>query len=338
MNPSRMGYYGVFAEEHWKRKQFHQDLGFFPKQREAASLVIDGNSIIRNSVNTVGSVSRLPAAASVFVGGSSVLGGTLGVPIGLSAIRDSMIKGKAAYDNGDTSGAFQNALWGMAGAGYAGLSSVLVTDGVMSLSGVPFSATLVPAFSGLGLMMSGAILAHSGYGLSETTQFKHALKKAREKGGERGALEFLNGEISLSPKEIADKSDSEIGKALQKKWGALERKVGVICASKIRESVPSLLQSFNLEKIRNFLFEVDKANFKERIKYGILFAIGLIGAFAFFGLLLTTGPFSPILFVIGAALWLLVDSSKLHDFVGEKCWAWHCRGKTDELFCQTFAS
>lgn len=322
---SNLGYYGVFAEEHWKRGQFHQEMAFLPNSREAASLTIDANSIARNSVAAGQSVNVFPAAAgSAFIAGSSVVGGVLGVPVGLSIMRDTAIRAKAAYDAGDGEGAVHQTVWGLGGAGYTSLSGLLAADGIASLQGAGIAASLTPAIAASGFLMAAGILGYSGYGLKETFQFKNAMKAA---GDERGVLNFLNRQISLTHGEIAGKSDEELSKGLQKKWNALERRVGADCAGKIREELPGLLQNFDLEKAKGLIQEVEKANFKQRVKHITLFVIGLITLAAFLGILLTTGPLSPILFAIGAVAWLAVDSSWLHNFIGEKCWAWHSKNE-----------
>ncbi|MBX7065714.1 MAG: hypothetical protein K1X28_00645 [Parachlamydiales bacterium] len=332
-----LGYYGVFAEEHWKRKQFHDDLVFIPNAREAASLTIDANSMVRNSVAAAQSSNVIPVATgSAFIAGSSVVGGVLGLPVGFSIMRDTAIRSKAAYDCGDTAGAVHQTVWGLGGAGYTGLSGLLAADGIASLQGAAISSSLIPGIATSGFLMAAGILGYSGYGLKETFQFKNGLKDAQDKGGERAAVDFLNRQISLTYGEIAGKDDDELAKALQKKWNALERRVGADCACKIREELPGLLREFDPEKAKGLILEVEKSNFKQRVKHITLFVIGLITIAAFLGILLTAGPLSPLLFAIGAVLWLAVDSSSLHNYIGEKCWAWHSKDQ-EEVPCQTIA-
>lgn len=328
-----LGYYTVFAEEHWKRKQFYEDLVLIPKAREASSLAIDANSMIRNSVAAIKSSSFIPAVTkSSFIASSSLLGGVLGLPIGFSVMRDTAIRTRAALDAGDSKEAIHQGVWGLGGLGYTALSGILAADGIASLQGAAISASLTPAIAASGFLMGAGILGYSGYGLKETFEFKRDLLASQEKEGERGGLNFLNRHISLTSGEITGKGDEELSRLLQKKWNDLERKVGIACAKKIREELPALFGKFDLEKAKELISQVKKANFKQRVKYINLLVIGLITIAAFLAIFLTSGPLSPILFAIGAVAWLTIDSSWLHNYVGEKCWAWHAKNE-----CQTIS-
>lgn len=330
---SEIGYYGVFTDEHWKRKRSEAENVFFPAERESASLIVDSNSLVRNSINTAKSLSSVSSAVNSFVCGSAFIGGALGVPIGLSIVRDGYLKGKSAYQYGDSEGAFYSGALALCGAGYAGVSSLLATEGVMGLARTSVPVAFTPAIGGLGIAMSGAILGYSAYGLKETVQFKKGLERAKEGGGERAAIEFINRQVCLTHGEILGKSDQEIAKSLQKKWNGLERRVGADCAKMIRETAPDLMKNFDLEKAKSLITQVEKANFKERVKHVMLLVVGFISALAFAGLLLTTGPFTPLLFAVGALLWIGIDSISLHEWIGEKCWGWHCKREKESPDC-----
>ena len=63
--------------------------------------------------------------------------------------------------------------------------------------------------------------------------------------------------------------------------------------------------------------EVKLANGKQLLKYTIYAGLTLLGVAAFICSMIFTGPTVPILFAIGAALWLVIDASKIHKKVGD---------------------
>jgi hypothetical protein len=326
-----VSYNNVYLEEHWNRQRFNEAMVYCPKEKETTSLLIDTNSVMRNTASAVKSVSPLPIAAGCFISSSSVIGGVLGVPIGLCVARDGFVKGKAALSCGDAEGVATNALWGTVGAAYAGISGLLAADGILSLQGSALPASLTPLFGGLGLAMNGGLLAYGAYGLKQTSQFNKEMKAVLEREGERGVLNWLNGQVTLTRGEVADirrtakDPEKEIANLLQKKWNAFEFRTSAAVANLVREKLPGLLEKFDLVKAIALIEAVEKANFMGRVKHINFLVIAVISIVAFICLLVVSGPASPILFAIGAAAWLAVDSSKLHKYIGEKCWNWHRR-------------
>lgn len=109
---------------------------------------------------------------------------------------------------------------------------------------------------------------------------------------------------------------------LTKKFKQLELRVGSSCAADVLNQLPDLLQNFDDAKATDLLKKVEKSCFKEKVKYFLFIVLGVIGLAASLCIILTTGPASPFLFAVGALLWFSVDSSKFHEYLGEKCWVW----------------
>jgi hypothetical protein len=82
------------------------------------------------------------------------------------------------------------------------------------------------------------------------------------------------------------------------------------------------MEEFDSVEARELIQEVEKAAFKEKVKHVILIAIAILGILASIFVVVLTGPASPLLFAIGALVWFGVDSSRLHNYIGEKCWNW----------------
>lgn len=333
MSISNVGYNNIYVQEHWNRQDFHEKMVYCPNEKESASLIVDANSAVRNSASAVKSISPLPIVAGSFISASSLIGGALGIPIGLAAARDGFVKGKAALACNDTEGVALNALWGSFAAAYAGISGLLATDGIMGLTGSGLPASMTPVFGGLGIGMNAGLLAYSTYGLSKTSQFNKEMKAVLEKEGERGVLNWLNGQLTLTRGELDDirrtskDPDREIAKLLQKKWNAFEFRTNAACGNLVREKLPGLLEKFDLEGAKALIEVVKKANFMSRVKHVCFLAIAVISIAAFICLLVVSGPASPLLFALGAVTWLAVDSSRLHKYIGEKCWNWHLKSE-----------
>lgn len=343
MSVSSSGFSDIYLQEHWKRQNFNEGMSFFPKTRETGFLISDTNSALRNSTSAIKSLITLPAIANTLINSSAVLGGSLGIPLGLSALRHGVKKGSAALSCGDTEGSVQSAFWGAFGAGYAGLSGVMATEGIMGLQGAPLPAAMTPAFGALGFLMYAGLVGHSGYGLRATRKFNNDLSRLLQNEGERGVIKWLQSQISLTGDEIsqiretAKDPDQVIANRLQKKWNALELRTSPDCATLIREKLPKLIENFDQKEAVNLIAEVRKVNFKERMKHILILLISCISIAAFIAMFLTLGPTSPFLFALAAVTWITVDSSKLHNYIGEKCWNWHSKAKgslQEELNCQ----
>ncbi len=310
-------------------KVFEDGLVFHPWSRELDCCVIDFNSGARNGTSTAKGFTSLPPLATTIINASAAVGGILGVPIGLLGARDGYLKAKHAYQVMDLEGVGHNALWGSFGAGFAGVSGLLGAEGIMGLAHAATPTMLNTAFGGVGLGMNGFLALYGAYGLNEAQKFGAELKK----GTPNDALQWLRKQVTLTDDEIAAcKSDqNEMARKLQKKWNALELRVGAECAKMLRGT------DFDkkTENAEEFILKVEEANFKQQVKYALFILIALVGTAAFIAMMVSTGPASPLFFAVGAVLWLAADSSKLHSYLGEKCWTWHHEPKKLEPPCQT---
>lgn len=322
-----LGFNNVYTQACLDRNTFETELDFFPEARELDCCIIDSNSAARNSSSAAKGVFSLPAFATTAINVSAAVGGILGVPIGLAGARDGYLKAKYAFKVGDREGVGTNILWGSFGAGFGGVSGILGTEGIMGLAGTAIPATLGTAFGGVGLGMNGALALYGAYALNEARKFGDELTKRSPEE----AFEWLREQISLTADEIqecrqCEEPDKEMARRLQKKWNALELRVGSACAKKLREALFE-----KIENLAELIEEVEKANFKQQVKYVLFIMIALVGTAAFVAMMLSTGPASPAFFALGALLWLTVDNSKLHSYIGEKCWTWHRGDKNPEL-------
>jgi hypothetical protein len=295
---------------------------FFSGAREAGGCFIDGNSALRNGTSATAALTPLPFAATVFVAASAAAGGIVGVPIGLAVALDGAKKVKAAAQCGDLEGVVHNGLWTNVGATYAGLSSILATEGVMILQGAAPPAALAPAFVGLGLALYGGLLAYGTHGLWKCSQFHSQLKTALKEGGNLGALRWLSAQVTLTDEE---KKRPDAAKILQRKWSRLDLRIGAASSALVREKLSKLMEQFNPVLARELILAVEKAVFKEKVKHIILIAISILGILASVFVVVLTGPASPLLFAVGALIWLAVDSSRLHNYIGETSWSWYSK-------------
>lgn len=295
------------AHELWSEKR-----PFFPEEKESAALFVDANSILRNSTATASAIRPMPGFTGLFVAGSAAAGGIVGIPLGLSIVRDGYKKAKESIRVRDWEGALHKSSWSAIGLGYAGLSSMLAVDGIMKLKGKAPPATLNTAFGAAGIGFYSALLGYSSYGLYQTVKFQKELKLAQSQGR---ALDWLKSELTLSKEESSQPHAESL---LQKKWRQFEFRTNAKCSALIREKLPHLE---NEAQAREWIVEVEKANFKESLKYLILVILALLGIAASVCVLLFAGFSSPLLFAIGSVVWLGIDSSSLHEYLGEKCWA-----------------
>ncbi len=309
----------VYSTQSALRDAYVRDLRFFPNAREfGTTYLVDVNSAIRNSASTVSAFRPVPTFFSTtLVGASASLGGVVGVPLGLSIVRDGFLKAKHAFKWGDVEGAVHKSLWGAAGAGYAGASGVLAADGILTLANQSIPAAINPAFAGLGLVLYGSLLVHGAYGYIQTAKFGRELQRALNSGGDLAAIDFLKSQILLSKEEIAKYPEKEWGRLLQKKWNQFELRTNANVAALARQT---LLFETDPKLLHELIIEVQKANHKEKVKHILFIVLALLGIAASIFVILSTGPISPIFFAIGAVLWLAIDSSALHNWVGDYSW------------------
>lgn len=266
---------------------------FFPEAREKGALFIDANSALRNGASAASAITTLPAAVGLFVAGSAAAGGILGVPIGFAVACDGIRKARRAAAESDWEGVAHNAVWTGVGAGYAGLSSILGTAGIMTLAHKAVPQAINTAFGGLGVGFYGLLLGYGAYGLWKSRQFNGELNQAKEGGR---AAEWIV-EQAVKP--------------------GFDLRVGAAAGKLVRER---LIAGGPIDDA--LVLEVEKGCFKESVKHILLVVLALLGIAASLCVLFLAGPASPLLFAISAIIWVGVDSSSVHEYLGEKFWSW----------------
>jgi hypothetical protein len=322
----------VYSTQHAARQTYHDNLVFYPKERQAVSVFIDLNSVFRNLASVIKAIASSVITA-VGVAISAIMGGVAGLPIGGSTAYLAGKRGKVALLNKDVEGGVTNSLFGTFGASYAGVSGVLAAEGVLLLKNAAIPAALTTAFFALGIAMNAPLALYSTYGLGAAFKFRNEFNQAIV---ENRASEWLKKQVTLDDAELAEiytqfgqNADAEIAKRLNQKWSAFEFRTSPDCATQVREAL------INQGKISPALItEVQKANFKARVKHFILLLIALIGIIAFVAMIHMSPALCSILFAAGSGVWLFVDHSNLHNYVGDKLWNLYSEEKKPNLTCK----
>ncbi len=325
----------------------------YPPFQEGNACAIDVGSLTRNTISGAAELPFVPADAAAKmasgVAGMTVAGGAMAVVQGGLIVRKSLKTAKLAYEHGDAEGMGQAALMGTSGLSYSTVGAGMVVNGSATLAGkTALAAAAGTAITVAGIAMDGLLAIYAAYGWKVTRQFRVELKEILNEKREpdeaerlREALAWVHEQVSLSDWEImeirqtAEEPEKEILKRQQKKWDQFERRVGVEASAAIRHHLPSFeaLQeglavgdAASIEKARDIVLEVEKGNYKERVKYKLFFLIAVIGLIGF-ALALAFPPLAPVAFAIGALVWLTVDSTKIHGYVTEKCWQRHLKNR-----------
>lgn len=323
----------------------------YPPFQEGNACAIDTGSFTRNFISAAAELPFVPtdAAAKMATGvaGMSIAGGAMAFVQGGLIARKSYKTAKLAYEHGDAEGLGQAALMGTSGLAYSTVGAGMVINGSATLAGkAALAAAGGAAITGAGMAMNGLLAIYAAYGWKVTRQFRMELKEILDKTREpnesermREALAWIHSQVSLSDWEIleirqtAEDPEKEILNRLQKKWDQFERRVGVEACAAIRHQLPRLeaLQeglvagdANALAQAKDIVLEVEKGNYKERVKYKLFFLVAVIGLIGF-ALAIAFPPLAPVAFLIGALVWLTVDSTKIHGYVAEKCWQRHLK-------------
>jgi len=167
-----------------------------------------------------------------------------------------------------------------------------------------------------GFAMYGAIGIAAGYGLAANHLFRQELNQILDpNGGDRqklsDALVWLQQQVRGSDQETE----------LHKKWDQFAFRSSEACCRFVRETItPELLERLEagdreaIHQAESIVQEVKRANGKQLAKHYLLMAISILGIAAFIcGSVFATGPFAPLLWAIGAVLWLGIDSHWVHE-------------------------
>lgn len=309
-----------FAQSVDERSKFNQALPLFPVLREGLAQVIDSQSLMRNSLWSAAVVTTLPSRAMTAISLGTVVGGAAGIPLGALIAREGVKKVCRAVQLGDQEGALHKSLWAATGVTYVGLSSVLTVDGAYMLLGKTSPSLINPLFAYGGVALYGAILAYGAYGYAKADQFEKRLCEAYKEGK---GLDWLKNEFFLTESErqaVEALPESERGtaeqKALQRKWNRLELRIGSQTVSKLLQS----LKSGEPLDEKAFVYAALKGAFKEKVKNFLFVFISILGVLSCVFVVKAFGMASPLLFAIGALLWFTLDSSRLHNAIGNGLW------------------
>lgn len=311
----------TFARAASNREKWSNEFYFspsVPEARDSGSLFVDVNSAARNGVSAAMTRIALPAVAGTLVAASAAAGGVLGIPIGLSHAADGFKKLKASYSVGDWEGVAAGTAWSLVGSTYAGLSSLLATDGIMTLANQSVPQALTPAFGYLGIAFYSVLLGYGAYGVLQTTSFRKELKEQIANGT---AAHWLKSQLTLAGEEN-NLPEEEKEKLLQKKWNEFEFRAGKSSGKLLREKIQDLDDPTKVEEL---FLKVEEGSFKESVKHWLFVLLALLGIVASVAVftLAPTSLISPLFFAVGAVVWIGVDSPRLHIYLGDKFWKWH---------------
>ncbi len=307
----------LFQNAHDERvKAKEQSRSLISKICEIASMGIDGNSLGRNATSATSTILKLGegTAGTVVgtgVGVSAIAGGSFGFLVSLNIIRDRLFKIREDVNNRNLEGGFEHSLDASMGASYGGVSGAMVASNAAAFAGAAgVAASAGLAISVLGLAMQAFIAIRSTYGIAVNAIFKHRVTHIIEP---KEKIEFMT-------KLVEGGSTKE---ELNKKWDQLAFRTSEACCRHLREYViqknSGVVDSSVLEKnAKIILREVGRANNKQILKHALLITIAAISATAFICGLVLAGPFAPLLFALGAVLWFMIDSSDVHEAIGNR--------------------
>ncbi len=297
------------------------------KLSEANCVTIDVLSAVRNSAAAGATVAvngmQASAAAAKVLSGVSALaiaGGALGVAAGLSIIKNAGLKLATTLQNGDWEGGFSHFSLGLVGVSYGTVSGSMVVSNAAALAGAAATAAAASlSITAAGFAMYGIIGIWSGYGLAINHAFRSQLEE-RLQGGDDAA--HLHAALSWLGSLIKGTWSKGL---LQKKWDQFATRTSEAACRLVRERVTGeflkRLEANDPAAIQEAKFivrEVKRANAKQLVKNYLLMAIALFGIAAFVcGLLLAASPLAPLLFALGAVLWIGFDSCKAHEKLGD---------------------
>ncbi len=316
--------------------------------REYNACVIDGNSFWRNSTSALVQIPTFPANAATAlmkgVAGSSILGGALAFGQGLLITRSAGKDGLRALRYGDWEGGIQAAFTGIDGMAYASVGAAMtITTSASFAQNAALTASAGFATSICGMIMNGGIVALSANGWKITHDFRKELKEILSESNEPKrlytALRWIQNQVALSEWEMMEirqttSSPQEalklMGKRIQKKWDQFERRTNSTCGEFLRKltNFEELLRGVEagdaaaLQKAEEIVYEVEKANYQERVKYKFFTLVGIIGFIA--SLLSLLFPLlAPVGFAIAALLWFTIDSRAVQNVVMKWRWEKH---------------
>jgi hypothetical protein len=291
----------------------------FSKRRESLALTLDALSITRNSINSGAAFKGAEAVAKVAKVYNSLvfIGGFLTFICGGAIVKATADRCKTAYQRKNWEGAVSHVALGTVGATYAlaGVGMVVAESGVFA-SAVQAAAIGTSLFTGASFGLYGAFALYAGYGLALTDRFTRQLNQRLHSASSdhnrlSDAFDWLYDCVAHAQNE------SE----LQKKWDQFASYTSESCCRYVREHVtPEFLKKLKekdpaaMRQAKWMIQEIKRANSKQKAIHCLSIVIAALGIAAVaLSIVVASGPFSPLLFAIGALFWLFFDSSKLQE-------------------------
>ncbi len=335
----------IFLE---KQAERGVELGKIPSKFSGRlARTIDVNSVARNSAAAgiqFGSGKAVEAMGTA-VAGSAMAGGIMAVGSGAML---TFKGGKGilnAYRHGDSEGAVHSSLFMTSGAAYSTVGGGMIASAAGTLKGTAAAvATGTTVFLTGGFVMNGALAIYAGIGWHITNEFRENLKSFLQNPNEaeryRDALAWIHDQVTVSPYEAAEitaqskdeeEANKKIAKKADEKWDQFQRRTNEKCAHMVRQhlidfdAISKGVKAGDgdaLKRAQEIVYEVEKANYKERVKYKLFMLIAIISLIGC-AIAILFPPAAPFIFAIGSLVWLTVDSKDLCDWIGEKQWNKH---------------
>jgi|GEM_PF-1739563 len=286
------------------------------KAMEGNGVTVDLLSLGRNSTSGIATIAGSAGKVAGAVGGVAIAGGVMGVAGGLNAMRNAGIRLSKDYETGNWEGGAVNSLSLFSGAGYGTVSGSMVVANAATFAGAAGTAAAAgSAITVAGLAMYGLIGIAAGYGIGANLAFRSRIDRFGAEDGKQLAQTVL---------WLAGQVRAEDPSKLEKKWNRFAYRSSESACRFVREkATPELIARLEqnepsaIAEAKEIIREVKRENAKQLIKHTVMKLIALVGIAAFVcGIIYATGPFAPLLFALGAILWLLVDSSKVHEALG----------------------
>jgi hypothetical protein len=166
-----------------------------------------------------------------------------------------------------------------------------------------------------GLAMYTFVGICAGYGIAVNYLFRKKLNQILQ--DKDGNPPHLHSALLWLQTQIQDRSNSN---ALKRKWDQFAFRSSKEACRLVRETVtPKFLKQLEIgesravERAKWIIQAVKRENAKQIAKHALLLTIMFLGIAAFVcGIVFTTGPWAPLLFSVGAVLWIAIDSTQAH--------------------------
>lgn len=183
------------------------------------------------------------------------------------------------------------------------------------------SLAIAPAMNIFAFIMYGILAVYGTYGIVINLRFRNQFKKLAKGDNEQLCSDL----IRLKNQVRGADSDKE----LKKMWNKFSRRTSAECCEMVRETLtPDFLARLEaalspketgktqtaedaevIRKATELVAKVKIANGRQLVKHSLFILIAVLGILAVIASIQFTGPLAAALFVAGALLWLVVDST-----------------------------